>query len=89
MPTFHLLIKGKVQGVFYRATAKEVAKKLGITGWIKNTNDGNVEALVTGTELLMQNFIAWCRSGPKGAQVTDVIITEQPETEFENFTIDP
>jgi acylphosphatase len=88
MPTYHLLIKGRVQGVFYRATAKEVAKNLGIRGWIKNTNDGNVEAVVTGTELLMQNFIAWCRSGPKEAQVNDVLITEQPETEFEKFTID-
>lgn len=88
MPTYHLLIKGRVQGIFYRATAKKVAKNLEITGWIKNINDGNVEALVTGTELLMQNFIAWCRSGPQGAHVTDVIISEQPETEFEKFTID-
>lgn len=50
MPTFHLLIKGKVQGIFYRASAKETADKTGITGWVKNTPEGDVEAVATGTE---------------------------------------
>ncbi len=48
--TVHLLIKGKVQGVFYRDTAKTTAKQLGVTGWVRNTPDGHVEALVTGGE---------------------------------------
>ncbi|MEJ7671485.1 MAG: acylphosphatase [Chitinophagaceae bacterium] len=48
MPTIHLLDKRQRAGVFYRATAKKVAENLKLTGWIKNTKDGNVEAIVTG-----------------------------------------
>ncbi len=87
MPTVHLLIKGEVQGVFYRATAKEIADKLGVTGWIKNKWDGNVEALATGDEESLQKFIEWCRQGPKKAEVTDVIVTKKEETTFNNFSV--
>lgn len=87
MPTVHLLIKGEVQGVFYRATAKEIADKLGVTGWIKNKWDGNVEALATGHEESLQKFIEWCRQGPKKAEVTDVIVTKKEETTFNNFSV--
>ena len=87
MPTVHLLIKGEVQGVFYRATAKEIADKLGVTGWIKNKWDGNVEALATGDEESLQKFIEWCRQGPKKAGVTDVIVTKKEETTFNNFSV--
>ena len=59
MTTVHLLIKGKVQGVFFRATAKEVADKLGVKGWIKNTWDDDVEAMATGSEEAIQKFIEW------------------------------
>ena len=69
MPTIHLLIEGKVQGVFYRATAKQIATQLGLTGWIKNTKDGNVEATVSGDELQLQNFAKWCKQGPDKAEV--------------------
>ncbi len=87
MPTVHLLIKGEVQGVFYRATAKEIADKLGVTGWIKNKWDGNVEALAAGDEESLQKFIEWCRQGPKKAEVTDVIVTKKEETTFNNFSV--
>lgn len=87
MPTFHLLIKGLVQGVFYRAMAKKTAEKTGVTGWIKNTREGDVEVLVTGGEDQVQQFISWCRRGPANAKVTDVIITGQPETVYKDFTI--
>ncbi|MFN2457883.1 MAG: acylphosphatase [Chitinophagaceae bacterium] len=87
MPTHHLIIKGQVQGVFYRATAKEVAKKTDITGWIKNTKDGSVEALISGDEHSVQEFVAWCKKGPPTAVVTEVIVTNEPETEFRNFQI--
>lgn len=87
MPTYHLLIKGEVQGVFYRATAKKVADELGITGWIKNTADENVEAVVSGTEEQLQKFISWCKKGPAMAKVTDVITTQQEEIKFEDFFV--
>jgi len=87
MPTIHLLIKGKVQGVFYRATAKKVADELGVTGWIKNTSDNNVAAVVTGTEDQLQKFISWCKKGPARAKVTDVIALKQEETKFDGFSV--
>ncbi len=87
MPTLHLLIKGKVQGVFYRASAKETAEKLGITGWIKNTPSGDVEAVVTGSKNQLQEFVNWCKQGPRRADVMEVISTEQEEVFFKEFSV--
>jgi acylphosphatase len=87
MPTLHLLIKGKVQGVFYRATAKEIANELGITGWIKNTKEGDVEAVVTGSLDQLQAFVSWCKKGPERANVSEVISEEVKEEKFKNFTV--
>jgi len=87
MPTVHLLIKGKVQGVFYRATAKKIADKLKLTGWIKNTINDDVEATVTGGEEQLQQFINWCKKGPEKAKVEDVITTQETETPFNDFEI--
>ena len=87
MPTIHLLIKGKVQGVFYRATAKKVADKLKLTGWIKNTKDDTVEATISGDKDKLQEFINWTKAGPEKAKVEDVIINDKPETTFTEFEI--
>ena len=87
MPTLHLLIKGKVQGVFFRATAKEVADGLGLTGWVQNTKEGHVEAMATGTREQLHDFTGWCKQGPRKARVTEVIPTEKPEEHFNGFTV--
>ncbi|HUS02645.1 MAG TPA: acylphosphatase [Chitinophagaceae bacterium] len=87
MPTIHLLIKGEVQGVFYRATAKKMAEKLNITGWIKNTKAGDVEAMATGEQQDLDEFINWCKKGPEKAEVEDVIITQEKETSFNDFEV--
>ncbi len=87
MPTVHLLIKGKVQGVFYRASAKEVADGLGITGWIKNTANGDVEAMATGNAEQVRLFVAWCEQGPRKAVVEEVISTAQEEIVFDVFSV--
>ena len=79
MPAIHLLIKGKVQGVYYRASAKEVAERLHLTGWIKNTRDGHVEALAMGDEENLQRFAAWCKRGPERADVSEVIVSTASE----------
>lgn len=85
--TIHVLIKGKVQGVFYRATAKKIADNLNLTGWIKNTDEGNVEAMITGTQEQVNEFIGWCKKGPEKANVTDVKVTEEKETSFTEFEV--
>lgn len=87
MPTIHLLVKGNVQGVFYRATAKKVADKLKLTGWIKNTKEGNVEITATGSEEQLNEFIKWCKKGPDKAEVEVVIIRDEPEKYFTEFEI--
>lgn len=87
MKTIRLTIKGKVQGVFYRATAKEIADVLGIKGWVRNLPDRNVEIAATGTEELLQKFTAWCQQGPPKARVDDVLINELVLEEFKDFRI--
>ena len=87
MPTIHLLITGEVQGVFYRATAKEIAEQIGLTGWVKNREDGSVEAMAVGTEEQLQRFIEWCKIGPSKAVVTNVTLTQVADEHFTAFTI--
>lgn len=87
MPTVHLLIKGKVQGVFFRATAKDMALALDLKGWVKNTAEGNVEAMATGSENSIHQFIEWCKKGPDKAVVASVNITSVTEKPFEDFRI--
>ena len=87
MKTIRLTIKGKVQGVFYRATAKDIADELGIKGWVRNLPDRNVEITATATEEILQKFIDWCKQGPPKARVDDVIIEELSTAEFNGFRI--
>jgi len=84
----HVMISGRVQGVWYRANTKQKAEELGLTGWVKNAADGNVEAVFEGEESTVDEMIAWCRVGPPLAQVDDVkIIRKRVDGEFIGFTI--
>lgn len=87
MPTIHLLIKGKVQGVFFRASAKNKALELGINGWVKNTREGCVELLVNGKEDALNQFVAWCHKGPGRACVLEVEVSTAEEMKFDSFQI--
>ncbi len=87
METVHVLISGKVQGVFFRQTAARMAERLNVKGWIKNTPDSKVEALVTGTPDDIKSFINWCKTGPEKADVTDVVVSKQPEIFFKKFEV--
>lgn len=82
-------IKGKVQGVFFRASTRETAQKLGIRGWVRNLSDGTVETVAEGDSDALEKFIDWCKKGPESAVVTDVDIDMQTATgKFDNFTIE-
>jgi acylphosphatase len=87
MPTVQLLISGKVQGVYYRASAKETAESLQVTGTVKNNRQGQVEIFATGSEESLKNFIAWCYEGPPGAAVEDIKIDRLKDQEFIGFSI--
>jgi len=67
-----LFVKGRVQGVFYRASAREEGERLGLVGEVRNLPDGRVHAVVEGPREVVEEFIAWCRKGPPSAQVDDV-----------------
>lgn len=67
--TVHLSITGRVQGVGYRESMRMVAQALDVTGWVRNREDGSVEATVQGLEPAVERVIAWCHNGPPGANV--------------------
>lgn len=62
-------VSGRVQGVFFRHTARARAEKLGLSGWVRNEADGSVRITVEGEEPRLQQFLAWCRRGPPLANV--------------------
>lgn len=84
----HLIISGFVQGVFFRASTRDTASRLGLKGWVRNMPDGNVEAVLEGPASKLQEAIAWCQKGPPGASVTHVEETWMDSTgEFDSFDI--
>jgi len=83
-----LVIEGRVQGVFFRASTAQDAQWLGVTGWVRNCPDGSVEIVAEGLKTKIDEFIAWCHHGPRGAIVSRV--SQQFEAfsnEFERFGI--
>ncbi|MEM4258029.1 MAG: acylphosphatase [Candidatus Thermoplasmatota archaeon] len=88
MAQAHVMISGKVQGVWFRASTKQKADQLGVTGWVRNTEDGCVEAVFSGDKTKVEEMIAWCYQGPPDAQVTRVDVTHTSSKEvFTEFTI--
>jgi acylphosphatase len=84
----HVLAKGAVQGVFFRIEVQSLANELGITGWIKNLPDGDVEAVFEGGEDLVMKMVQFCKKGPIGSKVEELVIKEEKFTgEFKDFKI--
>jgi len=83
-----LIIRGRVQGVFFRASAQREARRLGLTGWIRNRADGAVEATVEGEEDNVKDFLSWAQHGPTTARVDKVDTRWRSYTgEFAGFKI--
>ena len=76
MKTVHVYIKGKVQGVWFRAHTKQQAEMFGIRGWVRNTNDGRVEALFEGKDDDVNKMIEWCYQGSPLSTVNEVKVEE-------------
>ncbi len=87
MPTFTLHITGKVQGVFYRQSAKDKAMELGLKGQTWNNPDGSVTIVVNGNMSEIEHLLEWCRQGPPRAQVNSVEISETADQDFPDFRI--
>lgn len=68
----HVVVRGRVQGVFFRASTQREARRLGLTGWVKNRPDGAVEMLAEGEETALRQLCMWAERGPTAARVEDV-----------------
>ena len=83
----HAIVRGKVQGVFYRDNTRQQAEARGITGWVKNNKDGSVELQACGEGSKIQLLIDWLHQGPERASVTKVDWHEIPLEKYEEFVI--
>jgi acylphosphatase len=84
----YVVISGEVQGVWFRASTKKKADELGITGWVRNTPDGKVDAVFEGDESQVNRMIKWCHQGPPLSKVEKVEAKIQdPIKGFNSFKI--
>ena len=84
----NVLISGRVQGVWFRSSTKQKAEQLGVTGWVRNTKDGRVEAIFEGEENSVKSLIEWCHHGPPLAKIEKVEVRNQNCTNgFDDFSI--
>ena len=73
-------VRGLVQGVFFRVNTMEKARALGLTGWVRNTEDGGVEAVFEGEKEAIEEMIEFCRHGPDGARVESIDVKQEKHT---------
>jgi acylphosphatase len=73
----HVVVSGRVQGVFYRASLEREAHGAGVVGWVRNRDDGTVEAVLEGERAGVERVLAWCRQGPPRAEVVDVVVVDE------------
>ena len=84
----HIVIEGRVQGVYYRASLKEAADRFGLKGWVRNLPGGEVEAAVEGDLGAIDALVEWCRKGPPHAAVDNVTVEPGvPLSDFDTFLI--
>ncbi|MCK5191128.1 MAG: acylphosphatase [Methylococcales bacterium] len=87
MKTIHIIVSGRVQGVYFRAFTQNRAVKQGVTGFVRNKDDGTVEIVASANQDKLDQFVNWCNKGPLMAKVSQVIVNEyivtEPFTQFE------
>ena len=80
-----VVVGGRVQGVFYRASCRREAQRLGVAGWARNLDDGRVEVVAEGPTEAVEALVAWCRQGPPSALVTGVTVRDEPPDGLSGF----
>jgi acylphosphatase len=84
----HIVVSGRVQGVFFRAYTEDAASGLGVRGWVRNLQDGRVEIMAEGDEKALKDLIIWCHRGSPMAHVSDVDVEWGEAThEFDGFRV--
>lgn len=88
MKQFHMIISGKVQGVFFRANTREKAKQLGLVGYVMNLSNGKVETVAQGPEDKLNELVEFCQHGQTSAEVDSIELKEsEPKEKYTNFEI--
>jgi acylphosphatase len=82
-----VVVHGLVQGVFFRDSVRRRAVDAGVSGWVRNTREGTVEAVLEGEPDAVAKLVAFCREGPRGARVERVDATEEPPEGLSGFAI--
>jgi acylphosphatase len=82
-----VVVRGLVQGVFFRDTCRARAVEAGVAGWVRNRSDGAVEALFEGPEDAVASLVAWCRAGPSAARVESVDVFDAEPTGQTGFAV--
>ena len=82
-----VVVRGRVQGVFFRETARRRARRAGVAGWVRNLRDGSVEAEIEGTPEQVDEVLAWMAQGPPGAQVDTAMVTDAAPTGESGFEV--
>jgi acylphosphatase len=83
----HVVVRGDVQGVFFRDSTRSEAERQGVAGWVANRGDGSVEAVFEGDEAAVEALVDFCRSGPSQADVRDVEVTEEEPEGLDGFRV--
>jgi len=83
----HVYVSGKVQGVYFRATTRDEAQKRDVDGWVRNLDDGRVEAVFEGPEEAVEGMVAFCHEGSSAARVEDVEVTSGDPQGEEGFRV--
>jgi acylphosphatase len=83
----HVLISGQVQGVFFRAEARDRARRSSVGGWIRNLPDGRVEAVFEGPPDAVDALVEWSRRGPRGADVQELEVTDEDPEGLDAFEV--
>jgi acylphosphatase len=79
------MVRGVVQGVGYRFSAVQAARQRGVSGWVANCPDGTVEAVLEGDPAVVESMVDWCRHGPAGARVDELVVTEELPEGLDGF----
>ena len=87
MKTNQIRVTGKVQGVYFRASAKQKAQNLGVNGYIKNESDGSVMLEVEGDDEAVNYMTNWCKQGPALARVKNIVVKNEAARNFVSFDI--
>jgi acylphosphatase len=82
-----VIVHGRVQGVFFRDTARRMASSRGVSGWVRNNPDGTVEAVFEGSEDAVESMVRFCREGPRGASVDRADVIEEDPEGLDGFAI--